>query len=123
MMKMSKNKYHWIVWTETGAIAEKIRQNAETIEAFRLPPSYYIWAIGSFGEDDLRYKIVSNGETPKPEDFNDLDFLIHIDNIDLRGGTKGVKASALKLAARAIFPFKLSAKADDDEEDWEYEEK
>lgn len=108
------------MWTETGAIAEKIRQNAETIEVFKLPANYYLWVIGSFGEDKLRYKLASYCETPRPGDFRDTDFLIHMDQVDL----KGVKTSALKLATRAIFPFSLSAKAyADDKEDWEYEEK
>jgi len=112
---MSKN---WETFSEAGSIAKKIRQNAKAIEAFRIPTNYYLWVIGAFGEDTLRLKLASYGEAPKTEEFSDMGFLIHLDQVDL----KGVKASALKLAARAIFPFRLSAKADDDEEDWEYEE-
>jgi hypothetical protein len=99
---MSKSKHNWI--TLPGPVESALLDNAAFIAKSRLSKNAYLWIIGNQARLRVKKKRVSFWEKPNPSDFDEIDFLVHLDKVDLIEGAEGIRRNAKKLSGRAIYP-------------------
>ncbi len=97
------NVMMWKEFTFKDDMAFTISECAESIARREVPPFHYVWVSGTLGDSARSVRVVGFGERPDPREFEESDWLVHIDRSEAARGPRHIRKIAHRLADRAVF--------------------